>query len=335
MQIQDKISTFAQLGNFLLDQKNEEELNSWFVQARNTNGWFTPDNCKLAVSSIAKHFLQADKLEQFVSAYNLEKLEPKKVGIVAAGNIPLVGLHDLLCTVLTGHMVLLKLSREDTPLMLNIINKLFEIEPAFKPFIQLAERLNAADAFIATGSDNSSRYFEYYFKSKPNIIRKNRTSVAVLDGNESGEDLRNLGNDMFQYFGLGCRNVSKVWVPVGYKFDFLYESIEYWNTIQLHHKYNNNYDYNKSIYLVNRVDHLDNGFLLIKEDDALVSPLSVLYHSTYNSEADLTNQLEAQKDKIQCLVGNKTGQVPFGVAQTPSLTDFSDGVDTMSFLLTL
>jgi hypothetical protein len=336
MQIEGKILTFIKLGKYILDPKNEDELQRWFSQARNANGWFTEDNCRLSLISIAKSFLDADKLTAFVRQYSLQDaLLSKKVGIIAAGNIPLVGFHDILSTVLGGHIALVKLSREDTPLMLNLIHTLYELNPDFKNYILIADRLNDAQAFIGTGSDNSSRYFEFYFKEKPSIIRKNRTSIAILNGSESGTDLRNLGNDIFRYFGLGCRNVSKLYVPKGYTFDFFYESIAYWNIIQLHHKYNNNYDYNKSIYLVNRVEHLDNGFLLLKQDEALVSPLSVLFFEYYQDLATLNQTLETNSEKIQCIVSNDTfgsTSQAFGQSQQPALDDFADGIDTMNFL---
>jgi hypothetical protein len=338
MQIDSKISTFSKLGSFILDPKNENELKTWFIQARNTNGWFTEDNCFLAITNIAKEFLAKDKLQNFVSNYNIDTTVSKKIGIIAAGNIPFVGFHDILCTVLSGHIALVKLSRDDTPLMVNLINKLYDLNENFKEYIVIADRLNSTDAFIATGSDNSSRYFDFYFKEKPSIIRRNRTSIAILNGKETGIDLRNLGNDIFMFFGLGCRNISKLLVPKDYTFDFFYEGIEYWNTIQLHHKYNNNYDYNKSIYLVNKVSHLDNGFLLLKEDKGLVSPLSVLFYETYEDESELQKYLSDHQEKIQCIAMGKPtlkNAVYFGQSQTPSLGDFADGVDTMEFLIKL
>jgi hypothetical protein len=255
-----------------------------------------------------------------------------------AGNIPAVGFHDLLCVVLSGNIALLKLSSSDNASMLFLINKLYEFDPELKNIIIIAQRLNDADALIATGSDNTAKHFEYYFATKPRIIRRNRTSVAVLNGNESRAELANLGNDIFQYFGLGCRNVSKFYVPVAYTFDKFYESIEYWSTIQLHHKYNNNYDYNKSIYLVNRIPHLDNGFLLLKEDDALVSPISVCFYETYESDSHLAQLLSENAEKIQCTVSSDArflNSFRFGEAQVPKLEDFADGIDTMEFLMNL
>jgi hypothetical protein len=261
MQIKDLILTFSQLGDFLLDQQNAETITEWSHSARNENAWFTEDNVKLALNNTAKYYLNKGLLENFVETHNIQtNISPKKVGIVMAGNIPVVGFHDLLCVVLSGNIALIKLSSSDSILIRLLIKKLFEINPVLKEFIQIVDKLNVAEAMIATGSDNTAKHFEYYFAKIPHIIRKNRTSVAILTGEESRTDLANLGNDIFQYFGLGCRNVSKLFVPKGYTFDKFYESIEYWSTIAIHHKYNNNYDYNKSILLVNRIPHFDNGF---------------------------------------------------------------------------
>jgi hypothetical protein len=336
MQQNKQILTFSELGNFLLNNPEDPKIKNVVSMARNENGWFTEDNVRLSLENIAKAYLNIADLEAF-TAKHLTKtcLNPKKVGIVMAGNIPAVGFHDLLCVVLSGNIALLKLSSGDSVLMRFLINMLIELNPDFSNYIIIADRLNDADALIATGSDNTAKHFEYYFANKPHIIRRNRTSVAIISGNESQTDLGNLGNDIFQYFGLGCRNVSKLYVPQNYTFDKFYEAIEYWNTICLHHKYNNNYDYNKSIYLVNGVKHLDNGFLLLKEDEALVSPISVCFWEAYESENHLKELLEAQNEKIQCIVSKDAWfekSFTFGNAQTPKLDDFADGVDTMEFL---
>lgn len=339
MQYKKHIITFSKLGDFITQNLETDALKSLYWSARNENGWFTEDNVKLAVENIAKIYLNETALEKFVEKYAIkENTNPKKIGIVMAGNIPAVGFHDLLCVVLSGNIALLKLSSGDTVTMLFLINKLYELAPELKEVIKIAQRLNDADALIATGSDNTAKHFEYYFASKPRIIRRNRTSVAVLNGNESRAELADLGNDIFQYFGLGCRNVSKLYVPVGYTFDKFYESIEYWSTIRLHHKYNNNYDYNKSIYLVNRVPHFDNGFLLLKEDDALVSPISACFYETYENTAHLKQILEENTEKTQCIVSSDAhfeNSFRFGEAQIPKLDDFADGVDTMEFLMNL
>ena len=339
MQYKKHIITFSKLGDYLLENLSDDSLKSLYAAARNENGWFTEDNVKLALENIAKVYLNKDSLEVFASKYQLkDNLNPKKIGIVMAGNIPAVGFHDLICTILTGNIALLKLSSSDSVSMMFLINKLFEFDPELSDFIKIAHRLNDAEVLIATGSDNTAKHFEYYFAEKPRIIRRNRTSVAILNGNESRTELGNLGNDIFQYFGLGCRNVSKIFVPADYTFDKFYESIEYWSTIRLHHKYNNNYDYNKSIYLVNKVPHFDNGFLLLKEEDALVSPISVCYYQTYESQEHLQVLLNEQEEKIQCIVSSEaefSNSFKFGEAQIPKLDDFADGVDTMSFLMNL
>lgn len=339
MQYKKHIITFSKLGDFITHNLDTDVLKPLFWSTRNENGWFTEDNVKLAVENIAKIYLNEAALEKFAKKYALnDNLNPKKIGIVMAGNIPAVGFHDLLCVVLSGNIALLKLSSSDTAAMMFLINKLYEFDPELKNIIIIAQRLNDADALITTGSDNTAKHFEYYFATKPRIIRRNRTSVAVLNGNESRAELADLGNDIFQYFGLGCRNVSKLYVPVGYTFDKFYESIEYWSTIQLHHKYNNNYDYNKSIYLVNRIPHLDNGFLLLKEDDALVSPISVCFYETYESDAHLEQLLSECAEKIQCTVSLDArflNSFRFGEAQVPKLEDFADGIDTMKFLMDL
>ncbi len=303
--------------------------------ARSRNGWFVPENTLLALQKIAQNYLDKDKLTQFLDIYE-EKNTEKKVGVVMAGNVPAVGFHDALCVLLSGHKLLAKLSKDDTPLMLFLLETLKKLEPEFKNAIQIVDRINEADAYIATGSDNTARYFEYYFAQKPHIIRKNRTAVAILNGEESKEELAGLGEDILRYFGLGCRNVSKVYTPEGYDFSRLFEVLgDKRDFYANHHKYFNNYEYNRSILLVNQTPHFDNGFLMFTESDAIVSPLSVVYYQNYESIPQLVSLLESQREKIQCIVANSDkfpGSVPFGKAQSPGLNDYADGVDTMAFL---
>lgn len=324
----DRIKSFETLGN-RLKNLSEEELEGLCVGARNENAWFVEENVKLALDGIAL-FLNGSKLENWLSAYPLGDITPKKVGVVAAGNIPLVGFHDVMCVLLSGHQLMIKMSSKDNVLMRFVLNELFEIAPDFKSQVTFVERLNEASAFIATGSDNTARYFEYYFKNKPHVIRKNRTSVAVLTGKESPEDFENLGHDIFQYYGLGCRNVSKLFVPKGYDFTPLLDALQPFEPVIHHHKYRNNYDYNKSIYLVNREPFLDTEYLLVRESEDLVSPISVLYYQEYEDERELKSVLKEYEDKIQCVVG--TNHIPFGQAQRPEVSDYADGVDTMAFL---
>jgi hypothetical protein len=328
-----RLAAFAALGQRLA-ALTDDELTDIAARARNRNGWFDLPNVRTAIAGIA-HQLEEPRLSQWAGRYPTEPAQPRQVGVVMAGNIPLVGFHDLLCVLLSGHTLLAKPSKEDTVLMLWIAKELTEIEPAFTERIHFVERLNAADAFIATGSDNTARYFEFYFKNKPHLIRRNRTSLGILTGRETAEELASLGPDIFQYYGLGCRNVSKLYVPEGYSFVPLLDALQPWQQVLNHHKYQNNYDYNKSILLVNAVPHFDNGFLLLTERETPVSPISVVHYSTYTQEIDLLDQLTNVAAQTQCLVsagGRYPGSFPFGQAQYPGVADYADGIDTMEFL---
>lgn len=329
----ERINAFTLLGDYILNL-TDLEFKSIALQAKSQNPWFTEENVRLALDGIAS-FLQAKKLNTWLDKYTLPP-ESKKVALVMAGNIPLVGFHDVLCILLSGHKALIKLSSKDTFLPQHLLGKLIQIESRFSSSISYAEQLKDFDAVIATGSDNSSRYFEYYFGKYPNIIRKNRTSVAILDGTETNDDLKVLGKDVFSYFGLGCRNVAKLFVPSGYSFNKLFESWEFFHDIIHHHKYCNNYDYQKSIMLVNKIPFLDNGFVMIHENDKLISPISVLYYTTYQNVEELNSLVQVSSDKLQCVLGkHKPATVAFGNAQLPELWDYADQVDTLDFLCTL
>ncbi len=331
MKVEDRISAFVNLGH-KIDNLQGEELAELAGRARQENPWFTEDNVKRALKGIS-YMLEKSKLEKWISSYSLKESTPKIVGIVMAGNIPMVGFHDLLCVLISGHYAAIKPSSDDQFLTNTLVNWITEIEPRFKRNIEIREHLTNIDAVIATGSDNTSRYFEYYFKDIPHVIRKNRTSIAVLNGEESEEDLKKLGEDIFSYFGLGCRNVSKVYTPKGFDLRQTFPHFESFNDCINHHKYRNNYDYYKSIYLVNKTPHLDTGALLTVSTDDLVSPVSVLYHQEYDSMENLNKVLEESKEKIQCIVSKKN--IPFGKAQQPELWDYADDVDTMKFLMEL
>lgn len=333
MKIEQRINAFSNLGKFLTNLQ-DEEFQSMAERARLENPWFTEQNVRKALDGIKK-FLDDDSLIQWLSRYR-PVAEPKKIGIVMAGNIPLVGFHDLLSVLISGHSALIKLSSKDNALMRFIIGKLIGIEPAFQTRIEIADQLKGFDAVIATGSDNSSRYFEYYFGRYPSMIRKNRTAVAILNGEESNDELVALGSDVFSYFGLGCRNISKIFVPEGYTFDKLLTSWEPFNAIIHHHKYCNNYDYQKSILLVNLTPFFDNGFVLLQENQKMVSPISVIYYEFYKDKSDLSQRLSQAEDKIQCIEGNtEPATIPFGEAQYPALHDYADGIDTLKFLTQL
>ena len=334
MNLSTRVAAFVQLGNLIknLSIYEKEEL---FWNAENKNSWFTASSSQSSLNGIA-FMIAENKLNKWLSSYGkIEPESPKSIGIMMAGNIPAVGFHDLMTILISGNKACVKLSSADEVLMKWIINSLISIEPLFADLIEMEEMLKGKDAYIATGSDNSGRYFNYYFGKYPSIIRRNRTSIAVLSGNESTQELQTLGKDIFQYFGLGCRNVSKIFIQSKEQLQHLLDSLEIFSGVMNHHKYLNNYDYNKSILLVNREDHLDNGFLLVRETTDLVSPISVLFYEIYTDLGHLKTRLDLIKENIQCVVSNPEyyeGAVPFGRAQEPEVWDYADEVDTLRFL---
>jgi hypothetical protein len=332
MNLQQRKELLARCGNYMLG--NDEEWLAAKRRATAENPWFLPEFVDLAIKNIADNFLQKTHLNQLEERYRLppENLFPKKVGIVMAGNIPLVGFHDLLCVFITGHRALVKLSSKDQVLLKQLVKKLVEWEPAVADFIIMSERIPNCDAYIATGSNNSSRYFEYYFQKYPSIIRKNRTSVAVLTGNESKEDLERLADDVFLHFGLGCRNVTQLYVPRNYDFVFLLEAFKKYHHLINHNKYKNNYDYNLAIHILNNTYYMTNEHVLLIEDPSPFSPISQLNYQFYSDEEELKNLL-SKNENIQCVVSSST--INFGAAQCPGIFDYADGVDTIAFLLQL
>ena len=333
--LSDRISAFIRLGNLLSDLEGDEKF-ELFQQAQNQNAWFTPQSLDQALKGI-QVLLDAEALEKWVANYSFSETDqPQQIGLMLAGNIPGVGFHDILAVLIAGHSAYIKLSSQDTALPLWLLRQLKGIEPRFSERIFIEELLKNKQAYIATGSDNSARYFNYYFGKYPHLIRSNRTSVAILQGDESLADLQALGNDIFDYFGLGCRNVSKVFVKNPAQLMQLLDAIQAFDWVANHHKYFNNYEYNKSIYLVNGTPHLDNGFLLLKESVDLVSPIGVLFYEVYEDEAALQSKLSALASQIQCVVGHSSlgipGIIPFGQTQCPAPWDYADGVDTLQFL---
>lgn len=333
MKIEARIEAFHKLGVFL-DEMSEGDFQTIAEEARLNNPWFTESNVRMAVRGLVK-MLEHDTLSQWTSKYQSID-NPRKIAVIMAGNIPLVGFHDFMSVLISGHHIVIKCSSKDCILVKFIANKLIDIEPQFQSAIEYREILKKFDAIIATGSDNTSRYFEYYFGKYPNIIRKNRASVAILTGSESEDDLTSLGIDVFSYFGLGCRNVSKLYIPEDYSVDKLFLSWQpYYDTIN-HHKYCNNYDYHKSLLLVGRKPFLDNGFVMLEESQKLVSPISIVYYERYKDDHQLSASLERIKDKTQCIIGNSpTSRVKFGQAQFPAVDDYADQIDTMQFLTEL
>jgi hypothetical protein len=295
------------------------------------NPWFTPENVRHAMQTWSE-VLQPDSLEVWLSAYDLGAVSPKKVGIISAGNIPLVGLHDVICTWAAGHETHIKISSED-PLMAPVLAMLREISGNPDGFVEHPQFLKNADAYIATGSDNSARYFDYYFGKYPHIIRKNRNSVAVINGSETKNELQGLAEDIFRYFGLGCRSVSKIYVPKEYDFQPLFEAMYEYHPIVEHNRYGNNYDYYRTIYMMSKLAIWDNGFVILKEDENLASPIAVVFFEYYENLDELNTKLSNIQEQIQCVVGHN--HLPFGTTQQPGLSDYADGVDTMRFLMNL
>lgn len=349
MELQQRINAFAKLGAFMAQFSELEavkhehvEYNERFFDAfrqqlklaGELNGWFTPDNMAYALASWSR-LLTESELTTWLAAYDFKSESPRTVAIVMPGNIPLVGFHDLLCVLIAGHKVLVKQSSSDKHLLPVLTAYLESVAPGFKGRVQFTtEQLEGYDAIIATGSDNTARYFEYYFKDHPSIIRRNRNSVAILTGEESPEDLQALSEDVFRYFGLGCRSVSKLFVPRDFDFDPFFNAMYHWHPIMDLVKYANNYDYNKAIYLMSESDMLDNGFLMLKRDAHYGSPIATVFYEEYENKSDLEARLTADADKIQCLVANgfSTSEIPFGKTQSPCLSDYADGVDTIEFL---
>ena len=332
MNLEERIAGFEKLGKYI-GAIDEGELHDLADRAKQHNSWFTEDSVRLAVKGLLT-YLNGANLRDWVGRYKIQPSNtPKTIAIVMAGNVPLVGFHDFLSVLISGHKVLSKLSSKDSILLPFLSNKLVELEPRFAPLIEFAEQLKNFDAVIATGSDNSSRYFQYYFGKYPHIIRKNRTSCAVLNGKESPQEIEALANDVFSYFGLGCRNVSKIFIPRNFDLVTLLDRWKGFEVVMDHHKYHNNYDYQKSILLINRNAFLDTGFVMLQESEKLVSPISVLYYERYDGEGDLALKLTENRDKIQCIVGKSVpGSIPFGQAQSPRLWDYADQIDTLQFL---
>ena len=346
----DKIKCFIELGKFLNQfsetncQKRDtvlhndlffDDFKDLILLSQSHNGWFTPENVYFAIQSWA-NALTENNLNQWLSAYDLSKTNPKTVAIILAGNIPLVGFHDFLSVLISGHKVVVKTSSNDQKLLPFLANYLIAVTPQLTEYITFSEgKLENFDAVIATGSNNTARYFEFYFKDKPSIIRKSRNSVAILNGKETREDLVNLGEDIFRYFGLGCRNVSKLFVPKDYDFDAFFKAIFEYKEAIFYEKYANNYDYNKAVFLMSNFKLLDNEFLTLKEDTSHASPISSVFYERYENLSDIQSRLETEKDQIQCIVSNNLTEksIAFGQTQQPNLWDYADNVDTIQFLL--
>lgn len=334
-------SAFAALGTILAAIAKDQQrpltctTNEWesllhlIQREQHHNGWFTPEVIKNALGEISAWLDQA-QLEQWLAPYTFAT-QPQTVALILPGNLPLVGFHDFLCILCSGHKVLVKLSSEDARLLPALAKQLVLFEPELQARIEFAiGKLSDYSAVIATGSNNSMLHFKQYFAHCPHLLRGHRTSIAVLDGTETPEELTALGQDIFQYFGRGCRNVTQLMIPENFELNRFFEAILPYAEVINHKKYGNNYDYNKAVHLMNQVPILDNNFVLLKESKDLHSPLSVLHYQRYKDENEVKNYLEENQQQIQCVVGHK--YLPFGSAQCPALTDYADGIDTMQFL---
>ena len=329
MNLQYRIDLLVRLGKYILDDGEEWQLAK--NKATRENGWFIPEFIDLACTNIAKQFLEREILTKWVESYELPEVNtsPKKIGIVMAGNIPAVGFHDMLCVFVSGNIGIIKTSAKDHILIRHFVDQLISWEPEVEHYLQFAPMLKNCDAYIATGSNNSAGYFEYYFGKYPNLIRRNRTSVAILTGKETDEDLGKLADDVFQYYGLGCRNVTKLYVPRDYDFIPLLGAFRKYDHFADHHKYRNNYDYNLALLILNRKYYMSNEAILLVEADSHFSPISQLNYEYFSDYDKLTVELENHKD-LQCIVGH--GYTPFGHSQRPGITDYADGVDTLQFV---
>ena len=330
MKLQNRIEILIQLKEYLL-ANNDKWLEVKQIAAIH-NGWFTPDFIDLCLNNIIAQFLGQNELLNWVNRYSIqESKSPKNVGIVMAGNIPLVGFHDFLAVFLSGNVQTIKLSEKDDRLLKHLVEIMGDWDSSIKQYISFAPMLKGCDAYIATGSNNSARYFEHYFSKYPSIIRKIRTSVAILQGNETMEQLEKLSDDIHVFFGLGCRNVTKIYIPEQYDFLPLLQSFYQYKYFSDHHKYKNNYDYNLSIQLMNNRYYMTNESTLLVENDSFFSPISQLNYSFYVNKDTLVEKFKNHQE-IQCIVGL---DIPFGMAQQPGLGDYADGIDTLNFLIKL
>jgi Acyl-CoA reductase (LuxC) len=331
---QDRIEALVAWGERLA--AGDEYLQAVMQRTAYHNPWFTLANQELALKAITEHFLNHENLTQWLDQYKLDEVSEVKVSLVMAGNLPLVGFHDVLCVLAAGMKAVVKLSDKDPYLLPAVLRLLAQVSPELAAKCEIVERLSEMQAVIATGSNNSARYFEAYFGKYPHIIRKNRHAVAVLDGQETPAELHALGIDVFRYFGLGCRNVSKLYVPKGYNFEPLLEALHEYRDIVLHTKYKNNFDYNFALFILNKVPYVANGCIMMIEEPGLSSAIATLHYEYYEDKSALETVLKTKEEEIQCIVASNPlgalSTIPFGKAQEPALWDYADGVDVMAFL---
>ena len=336
MFLTDRIDALSELGNRLMESPKIQQS---YSEAIAQNPWFTLENIDRALSSIQKNYLDNHLLSQWSSQYPIQDQSRKKVGLVLAGNIPLVGIHDIISVFISGHTSIIKYSNKDKVLLSNLIAELIDIEPEASDYFVDVDQLKNIDAVIATGGDTAATHFQYYFSKYPHIIRKNRSSIGIISIDDSEESLSGIGEDIFTYFGLGCRNISKLYLPKDFDIQILFKSIASYGDVIHHNKYKNNYDYSNAIYLLGKKEFLTNNFLIVREDEALSSRIACLHTERYDNEKRLVEELDLIKDDIQCFASSKPIQdLPFtriGSCQNPQLTDYADRVDTLHFLTQL
>ncbi len=332
MNLQYRIRILLDLGKYM--RSGDESWKETKEKAFHENSWFTPEFIDLAIANITTYYLKKESLEKWVEDEHIPEfnLNPRKVGIVMAGNIPLVGFHDMISVFISGHHAIIKPSSKDSALIRHLATVMQSWDKEIAELISFSDMPKGCDAYIATGSNNSSRYFEYYFEKYPHIIRRNRTSVAVLSGTETKEELSRLSDDVYQYFGLGCRNVTKIYVPEQYDFLPLLDAFKKYDHLSGHHKYKNNYDYNLALQILNKKFYMTNGSVLLSEDSSVFSPISQLNYEFYSEKDRVITTLENNSD-IQCIISSE--KIPFGSAQCPLINDYADGVNTLSFLKNL
>lgn len=330
----DRIRDLCNLGEWLKAPVVQEMLGE---SASRHNGWFTPESTRAAINAILP-WLEKDNLTSWISNYPTPVRTDRTIGVVTAGNIPLAGFHDVLCVLILGYRLNIKLSSQDNQLIPFIFNELSQMNASWTDQVQFVETLRGCDATIATGSNNTARYFEYYFRGRPLLLRKNRNSVAVLTGEETNESLKSLADDMLQYFGLGCRSISHLFLPADFDLDRIIGNMLHWHHLADHHKFANSYTYQRAILMVDQQPFIENGFFLFRECGQLASPVATVHYTRYQEMSEVQEQLNQWKDQIQCIVARQdliSGCIPFGTTQHPSLFDHADGIDTMAFLTSL
>ena len=329
--VAERIGHLTKLGEEL---QKREVLEEAIAIGVSSNVWFVEEFVRSGIEALYHQMLNEEALIKWLSSYDIANGVNKTIGIIMAGNIPLVGFHDFLCGYVCGCKMKIKLSGKDDRLLPYLLKLLGDIDTSLKDSVQIIEKLEGFEAIIATGSNNSYRYFEYYFRQYPKVLRRNRNSVAIIRGDETIEELTRLADDVFMYFGFGCRNVSKIYVPEGYDITQLFPAFEKYKWFHHHNKYMNNYDYNRSILLLNNTPHLANEFIMLQDYSSLSSPIAMLYYQRYKDGEHQRELLKKEQPNIQCIVGGAEG-LKFGESQKPTLNDYADGIDIVKFILSL